>query len=839
MDLEALRLKIEADTAKAQRAVEKLSDILKKQRQELKANNDEAEKGGEDAVKGFSKWSSAYFRALGLVNQFGSAVKSAYEAAADGAKIQAAESFFKNAGKSITDLRAATGGMISDAELMKKANLADSMGISMDTFKSLAKVAQASALKTGQSFDHMFESIVVGTARSSRLLLDNLGIIISVKDANENYARAQLKLAGDTNITNKEIKDFVDKMDDVAKKTAFAEEVQRKAVGTLGEYAGAAVEAAENFGKFETSIENFKDTLKKNLVGPFSDLASYLTPVVQKLDDMVKALNSVPQGTLAALASAAAVIGGAVGGAAIGGVLGLPGMAVGAVLGGVAGGAGAVSTFSGKAAETRAGQIDMLNALEEDVRAVFVDPLDVVGKNSQTLADEFSFLSAESLAIVQSFASLNELLGNVILPKMKAAPKGGQTEGAGKGKDGAGKAFTKISETMLDPKYAHDWLAAVKELHKMQVDAAKEVQKTNKELVDLYGTSLPFSSIAKPVLTAGRDKRSLDSKLTAEEQEAAERLEKMADEAHNAELAFRDWAKSAAGGVTTGLATGTGAFGPLLSSFASMAGDAISGLLTTALGAAGGGAVGAIVAALLPVIGSLLDELKPVTDLLTGVATGLANFVKFGLGELVAGLGDLARPIQLLLTALGMAVGALLRPLANMLTPIIQGLAFVVQLLAAGLTAITFVFDIIGYIITGVGGFVVGLISLFLPMEKIIGDISGAIETAAYHMIYSAIEFNNAVVDLVRSWGLEGFGRYMKYEDFIQVAEEEEKNTKAVEENTRAVRDLAREFRNMPAGYKVARTVYDAADAVMQPQQSVVLTMSETAASAVSRRWRT
>ena len=520
-------------------------------------------------------------------------------------------------------------------------------------------------------------------------------------------------------------------------------------------------------------------------------------------------------------------------------------MAIGAVVGGVAGTAGALGAFGGKAAQERAGQIEMLNTMEQQVRDLFIDPQEVVGKSAQQISDDFNFLDAESVALLQSFASLNDMLDKAILPKAKEKAKGGLEEKpAPKGGKGKSEKDYKYDLWVAFLKEEEDQLKATEEASKERIkafdkemaamaeDALKLREKIKEDTLERggFGTYMPSQSKALTML---------DTKLSDAGIDAAEKLEKMAEAARQADLSFREWAKGAAGDVTTGLATGTGAFGPLLSSFAGMAGDAISGLLSTALGAAGGGAVGAIVGALLPVIGSLLDELKPVADLLTGVAAGLAAFVKFGLGELLAGLGDLARPIQLLLTALGMAVGAILRPLANLITPIIQGIAFVVQLLAAGITAIMFVFDIIGFVVNAFGTLGAALVTLFLPMDNIIKNLSNAVETAAYSMIYGAVDFNNAVVKMVRSWGLKGFGRLMGYEDFIQLAEEEEKNTKAVEENTRAVRDLAREFRNMPAGYKVARTVYDAADASMQPQQSVVMTMSETAASAVSRRWRT
>lgn len=257
--LDRLVVAIEANT-------KAFEDGIKRSERLLNGLGDATERGSKhqqtfaSALKGTatelnSMWSIAQ-RTMGVLRGLG-------EAAVEGAQNLAAQSFFEQAGKSIERYRKATQGMISDTQLMKKANLADSMGINEKTFTSLAKVAHAAAMKTGQDFDHMFESIVVGTARSSRLLLDNLGIIISQKTANENYAAKLKEGANAALYKDMTVQQLSNSLSDYAKKVAFAEEVERKSVGMVKEAASADMERVESLATVTAELENLVDGLKE------------------------------------------------------------------------------------------------------------------------------------------------------------------------------------------------------------------------------------------------------------------------------------------------------------------------------------------------------------------------------------------------------------------------------------------------------------------------------------------------------------------------------------------------------------------------------------------------
>lgn len=95
----------------------------------------------------------------------------------------------------ISDLDRVAGGTVATAELMEKAGTAMLMGIPAEELSGLMEVARASSRITGQSVTKSFEDIALAVARGSRMILDNLGIIVDVEKANKDYAASLGKTA--------------------------------------------------------------------------------------------------------------------------------------------------------------------------------------------------------------------------------------------------------------------------------------------------------------------------------------------------------------------------------------------------------------------------------------------------------------------------------------------------------------------------------------------------------------------------------------------------------------------------------------------------------------------
>lgn len=83
-----------------------------------------------------------------------------------------------------------TGGIVADNDIRKSMALMSSFGIDMAKYADSMELVQKMAVRTGQSAEYLTQSFARGISRLSPLILDNLGIQVSLKDANEEYAKS-------------------------------------------------------------------------------------------------------------------------------------------------------------------------------------------------------------------------------------------------------------------------------------------------------------------------------------------------------------------------------------------------------------------------------------------------------------------------------------------------------------------------------------------------------------------------------------------------------------------------------------------------------------------------
>jgi hypothetical protein len=222
------------------------------------------------------------FNQLAVAAGAAGAAMAAFNLAEAAAGAATAEKAFTNTGGNIEKLRQSVQGMVSDAEIIKKRNLAQTMGISGETFQKLAKVAQVAAAGTGQSFEYMFDSIVTGTARSSKMILDNLGILVSQEDANKRYAAANGLVAKS--------------LTDVQKKQAFTNEVMRQGDEMMKRFGLSAADLIDPFAQARASMANIAEDIGALLIPGFSKLISLLLPVGEFIDKMRTAFDNLSPG---------------------------------------------------------------------------------------------------------------------------------------------------------------------------------------------------------------------------------------------------------------------------------------------------------------------------------------------------------------------------------------------------------------------------------------------------------------------------------------------------------------------------------------------------------------
>jgi len=191
--------------------------------------------------------------------------------------------------QSLIKLREATNNTMSEFDLFQQANNAMILGVAdnSETMAEMFDIAQRLGRALGRDTASSVESLITGIGRQSRLMLDNIGIIVKSEEAYENYAK---KLGVTT-----------DSLTDAQKKQAFLEatmESARKKVESLGE---ETLSAQDNFDQLATSMDKLANAVSKRFAPLFANLAKnmgeiadstaeFLDPTVDRQAELNKLL---------------------------------------------------------------------------------------------------------------------------------------------------------------------------------------------------------------------------------------------------------------------------------------------------------------------------------------------------------------------------------------------------------------------------------------------------------------------------------------------------------------------------------------------------------------------
>jgi hypothetical protein len=222
------------------------------------------------ATRMSSSWGKAKAGLLAVTGAI-LAAKGAWDAAKFGAKaIQLEESFNRLAeaagysGDQMLDkMREVTEGMVSDFDLIQTASKAMVLGLDPKEIVAFLKIAKVASKATGDSVTKSFEDIATGVARQSKMILDNLGIIISLEKAYAAYAIVLNKSVGE--------------LTDLEKRQAFNNAVMEagdEIVRKLGEDTETAVVA---IAQMETAFSNAWNAAKKLFTAVELFLMGFLT----------------------------------------------------------------------------------------------------------------------------------------------------------------------------------------------------------------------------------------------------------------------------------------------------------------------------------------------------------------------------------------------------------------------------------------------------------------------------------------------------------------------------------------------------------------------------------
>ena len=168
----------------------------------------------------------AVLRSQMLLFQFGMSlgIRQLIRFTSEAAKVESMERAFNTlsgggnqATEALIKLKEATNNTMSSFDLFQQANNAMVLGVTKnsDEMAEMFDIAQRLGNALGRDTAQSVESLVTGIGRQSRLMLDNIGIMVRSGEAYENYARKLGKNADD--------------LTDLEKKQAFANATMKQA----------------------------------------------------------------------------------------------------------------------------------------------------------------------------------------------------------------------------------------------------------------------------------------------------------------------------------------------------------------------------------------------------------------------------------------------------------------------------------------------------------------------------------------------------------------------------------------------------------------------------------
>jgi len=177
---------------------------------------------------------------------------------------------------SLDTLRDSVGGAVSDIDLMEAANNALALGLPTEDLNELFEAAQKVGAAMGRTTLEAVNDLTTGLGRQSKLILDNLGIMVDTNQAYEDYAETLGKT--------------VEELDETEKKMAF----QAAAMASLAEKAelldGAMSDTQLSQEAFKASVENLKAELGERLIPIMVDVTESFTGIASVALDVVEDL---------------------------------------------------------------------------------------------------------------------------------------------------------------------------------------------------------------------------------------------------------------------------------------------------------------------------------------------------------------------------------------------------------------------------------------------------------------------------------------------------------------------------------------------------------------------
>jgi hypothetical protein len=184
--------KMSSAAIKSGRKVQKSSKKTKDGMDKMARAADKAGKKSGKFFKIMAAGATVMVGVAGTIYAFRQALEQANMASAMDVQAKAfanlVQSYGANSKKLLMDLQEASRQTLSLQEIMTTGSRAILLGIQQDKLVDLMKIARAASKAMGTTVSEAFSDISLGIGRQSRLILDNLGIIVRVGVAYDRYA---------------------------------------------------------------------------------------------------------------------------------------------------------------------------------------------------------------------------------------------------------------------------------------------------------------------------------------------------------------------------------------------------------------------------------------------------------------------------------------------------------------------------------------------------------------------------------------------------------------------------------------------------------------------------
>jgi len=249
----SLYAELTANTTKFSSGLKGAKDDLTKFSKDAEKQTDQAGKGVTGLGEKFGAMGGKIMAAAGIVGGFGLALSEVYDIAKQGAALENVERKFARLSESIHttsdallgDLRTATKGTLSDAELMTSATDLMSLGL----VKTHGDTVRLGKVIAGLGMD--MNQLVLTMANQTTMRFDQLGVSVVGFQEKVDALKATGMNAND----------------------AFNEAFLQQAEEQLARVGNAADTDVGSFMRLETAAKNLGDAIKKKLAPPLADAA--------------------------------------------------------------------------------------------------------------------------------------------------------------------------------------------------------------------------------------------------------------------------------------------------------------------------------------------------------------------------------------------------------------------------------------------------------------------------------------------------------------------------------------------------------------------------------------